>query len=63
MLCIFDSIFVGFSMLEYGLKKGFKLITYTTPIYVNIWPKVIYPLHNVAYSVSLFVTLAIAMER
>ena len=63
MLCFFDSLFVAFSLLEYGLKKGFKLINYSTPIYVNIWPKLIYPLHNVAYSVSLFVTLAIAMER
>ena len=63
MLCLFDSIFVTMSMIEYGLKKGFKVITYTTPIYVNIWPKVIYPLHNVAYSTSLFITLAIAIER
>ena len=63
MLCIIDSIFAGFSFIEYGLKKGFKLISYTTPIYVNLWPKVVYPLHNVTYTMSLFVTLAIAIER
>ena len=63
MLCIIDSLFAGFSFLEYGLKKGLKLISYTTPIYVNLWPKFLYPLHNITNTLSLFVTLAIAVER
>ena len=63
MLCIIDSIFAGFSFLEYGLKKGLKLITWTTPVYINLWPKVIYPLHNVTFTLSPLVTLAIAIER
>lgn len=63
MLCIIDSLFAGFSLLEYGLKKGFKLLTYTTPGYVNMWPQFVYPVHNIVYSLSIFVTLAIAIER
>ena len=63
MLCIFDSLFAGFSLIEYGLKKGFKLILWTTPIYVDIWPKLIYPFHNIANTLSVFVTVAIAIER
>ena len=63
MLCIIDSLFAGFSFLEYGLKKGLKLISYTTPIYVNLWPKFLYPLHTITNTLSLFVTLAIAIER
>ena len=63
MLCIIDSLFAGFSFLEYGLKKGLKLISYTTPVYVNLWPKLVYPLHTITNTLSLFVTLAIAIER
>ena len=63
MLCIFDSLFAGFSLIEYGLKKGFKLILWTTPIYVDIWPRLIYPFHNIANTLSVFVTVAIAIER
>ena len=63
MLCIIDSSFAGLSLIEYGMKKGFKLLTYTTPIYVNIWPTIVYPLHNITYSLSIFITLAIAIER
>ena len=63
MLCVFDSLFSALSVLEHGLKKGFGVITYTTPVYVNLWPKLVYPMLNIAYSLSLFVTLAIAIER
>ena len=62
-LCCFDTLFNVFSIVEYSLKKGFGLITYETPIYVNLWPKFIYPLQNITYSASLFITLAIAIER
>ncbi len=44
MLCTFDTLFNAISILEYSLKKGFGLISYSTPVYVNLWPKVIYPL-------------------
>ena len=63
MLCVIDSMFAGFSLIEYGLKKGFKLLNYSTPIYVNIWPTLVYPFHNITYSLSIFITLAIAIER
>lgn len=62
-LAAVDSLFVALCLIEYTLKKGLKLITYTTPVYVNLWPIFIYPFHNITYSVSLFVTLAIAIER
>ena len=62
-LCCFDTLLNVFSILEYSLKKGFALITYETPIYVNLWPKFIYPAQNITYSASLFITLAIAIER
>ena len=62
-LCVFDTLFNGFSVLEYSLKKAFGLVTWSTPIYVNLWPKVIYPLQNITYSASLCITLAIAIER
>ena len=63
MLCLFDTLFNGFSVLEYSLKKAFGLITWGTPVYVNLWPKVIYPLQNITYSASLCITLAITIER
>ena len=63
MLCLSDSLFAGFSLMEYGLRKGLKIIQYTTPIYVNLWPTLVYPLHNVTFTVSLYITLAIAIER
>lgn len=62
-LCIVDTIFNALSVLEFSLKKGFALISWSTPIYVNLWPKVIFPLHNVTYSASLAITMAIAIER
>ena len=62
-LAAVDSIFAGICLVEYSLKKGFHLITWTTPMYVSIWPQFIHPLQNTAYSMSLFVTLAIAIER
>ena len=62
-LCCFDTLFNVFSIVEYSLKKGFGLINYETPIYVNLWPKFIYPSQNITYSASLFITLAIAIER
>jgi hypothetical protein len=43
--------------------QGFNLITYSTPVYVNLWPKGIYPIMNVTFSASLCITLAIAIER
>jgi len=39
-LCAFDSLFDLISVLEYSLKKGFGLISYSTPVYVVLWPKV-----------------------
>ncbi len=63
MLCTFDTLFNAISILEYSLKKGFGLISYSTPVYVNLWPKVIYPLQNITYSASLCITMAIAVER
>ncbi len=49
MLCTFDTLFNAISILEYSLKKGFGLISYSTPVYVNLWPKVIYPLQVNAF--------------
>ena len=63
MLCIADSLFAGVSFIEYGLRKGLKLISYTTPIYVQMWPKLIYPVHALSYTQSLLIKLAISIER
>ncbi|XP_059088074.1 FMRFamide receptor-like isoform X2 [Tigriopus californicus] len=63
VLCAFDTLFNAFSVLEYSLKKAFGLISYSTPIYVILWPKFIYPLQNITYSASLCITMAIAIER
>ena len=57
-----DSVFAAICVVEYSLRKGFKWITWTT-FYMTIWPKIIVPMQNIAYSMSLFVTLAIAIER
>ena len=62
-LAAVDSIFAGICLVEYSLKKGFRPITWTTPVYISMWPQFIYPLQNTAYSMSIFVTLAIAIER
>ena len=62
-LAVVDSLFACFCLLEYSLKKGFRLITWTTPVYVVLWPTLVLPLQNITYSMSLFVTLAIAIER
>ena len=63
VLASVDSVFAAFCIINYSLKKGFKLISYTTPIFVNLWPVIVYPLLNITYSVSCFVTCAIAIER
>ncbi len=62
-LCVFDSLFCAFAALNYSMKKGLKWIDYDTPVYVNLWPKFVYPLENMTSSASLCVTLAIAIER
>ena len=50
--------------LNWGLElKGFGVITWTTPVYVDLWPKGIFPLMNITFSASLNITLAIAIER
>lgn len=63
VLACVDSIFAAFSVLNYSIQKAFKVIQYTTPYYVHIWPVIVYPLQNITYSVTQFVTLAIAIER
>ena len=63
VLASVDSVFAGLCVINYALKKAFGVITYTSPYFVHLWPVIVYPLHNITYSVSLFVTLAIAIER
>ena len=63
ILCIFDSIGNVFAITDFCLKKAFKLISWSTPVYVDIWPKGIYPAQNIVFSASLCMTLAIAIER
>ena len=63
ILCFFDSLGNAFAVFEYSLKESFKLFTWTTPLYVDVWPKVIYPAQNITFSASLCMTLAIAVER
>lgn len=62
-LCAFDTMFDALSIVEYSFKKAFGFISYSTPIYVDLWPKFVYPLQNITYSASLCITLAIAIER
>ena len=57
-----DSCFAAVCLVEYSLRKGFNWITWT-PFYMTIWPVFILPMQNITYSMSLFVTLAIAIER
>lgn len=63
VLCWLDTLFCGVCVLEYSARKAFALVAYTTPVYVNLWPTVIFPLQNVVYTASLAVTMAIAIER
>ena len=47
ILCIFDSIGNVFAITDFCLKKAFKLISWSTPVYVDIWPKGIYPAQSI----------------
>ena len=40
-----------------------KVISYATPVYVHIWPVLVNPLVAITVTLSLFITLAIAIER
>ncbi|XP_040573069.1 FMRFamide receptor [Lepeophtheirus salmonis] len=62
-LCVTDCFFNVFSLIEYSAKKAFGFISYDTPIYKDLWPKFIYPLHNITFTCSLFITLSVAIER
>ena len=57
-----DSCFAAVCLVEYSLRKGFNWITWN-PFYMTIWPVFILPMQNITYSMSLFVTIAIAIER
>ena len=58
-LCGFDSVFLLLDLID-AFRKYFN---FENSILIILFPHVIYPIRNVAFTASIFMTMAIAYER
>lgn len=58
-LCGFDSVFLSLDLID-SFRKYFN---FENSILILLFPHVIYPVRNMAFTASIFMTVAIAYER
>jgi hypothetical protein len=64
MLATFDTIFIVFTLLDYSLARVFFWPwAQESEVWVYLIPKVIYPLNNMTFCCSIYLTVMLAWER
>ena len=58
-----DSISIVLIFVDYSLRKSFQVFNKEDPIYVHIWPTVIYPVIKISFTWIMCCTIAITIER
>ena len=58
-LCGFDSVFLLLELID-AFRKYFN---FETQFQILLFPHVVYPIRNIAFTASIFMTVAIAYER
>jgi len=64
VLSSFDILFIFFAILDYGMARVFRWpFDFNSEVYALIFPKFLYPLNNIIFNCSIFLTIVIAYER
>ena len=79
VLSVFDITFLIITILDYGLARGTTVyegggneclipalqwpIAYTSEVYAYLFPQFLYPVNNIIYNGSIFLTIVVAAER
>ena len=58
-----DSISIMLFIVDFSLRRSFKLVALEDIMYGSLWPKVLYPLMKVSFTWIMFCTIAITIER